>query len=141
MEQFKVENGDCDITASVKITAATSLPVGTTDADLNYRFVQEANALKAPVTKDTKVGSVAVWYQNVCVAEAELFATHDVSVQEKVIIENIPLERDSNPFTLLTVVAVIVGLLIILLFGRRVIFRMIRKRQIKRHRRRQRRSR
>ena len=141
MEQFRIENGDSDLTACVKINAATSLPVGTTDADLNYRFDKDTNALKAPIRKDTKVGSVAIWYQNTCVADAEIFAMHDVGVQEKAAAENLPVERDANHYTLLTVVAVIVGLLIVLLFGRSMIFRMIRKRQIKRHRRNQRRSR
>ena len=141
VEQFKVENGANDVTAYVSVDAKTSLPVGTTDADLTYRFIQNGNAIKAPVNKDNKIASVEIWFQNVCIADAEMFASNDVAVQEAAPIEEIAVEHDVGSVTVLTIVIVIIGLLIVLLFGRRIILRVIRKRRVRRHRKQQRRSR
>ena len=141
LEQFKVENGANDVTGAVRADVKTSLPIGTTDADLIYRFIQDGNALKAPVKKDDKIASVEIWYQNVCVANADMFAMNDVVVQEAAPIEEIAVERDVGSLAVLAIVAVIIGLLIVLLFGRRIIFQMIRKRRVRRHRKQQRRSR
>ena len=141
LEQFKVENGANDVTGFVKVNVQTSLPVGTTDADLTYRFIQEENALKAPVAKDKKIASVEIWYQNVCIADAEMFASGDVAVQEAAPIDEIAVESDVGSITVLSIVVVIIGLLIALVFGKGIIFQLIRNRRVRRHRKQQRRSR
>ena len=140
LEQFSVENGDCDVTGYVKVDASTSLPLKATDANLTYRFIQE-QAIKAPVQKDDQIAKVEVWYENTCLAQAEMFASNNVAVQEKVTLDETVVHSDGNPFAVLIIVAVIAGLLIVLLFGRPIIFRMIRRRKLKQHRRYQRRSR
>lgn len=140
LEQFEVQNGDCDVTTCVKVSSVTSLPVGVDDADLSYRYTQQNAVIQAPVRKDDTIGTVQVWYQNVCLAQAELFALHDVGIQEAVAIDDISDEQEVSAFTVLTVVVVIVGLLVMLLVGRRLIFRIIRSRQLRRHRKNRRRS-
>ena len=140
MEQFRVENGDCDVSGCVKVSASTTLPVGATDANLVYRYIQAESVVKAPIDKDQKIGTVEIWYENVCLVEAELFASNNVSVQEAKVLDNTVTHHDVGGFTVLIIVAVIVGLLVLLLFGRPIIFRIIRKRNLKRHRRSQRRS-
>ena len=141
MEQFSIDNGDCDVTGYVNVTAATSLPISATDANLTYRFMHDQSAAKAPINKDDKIGTVEVWYENVCLAQAQLFAKNHVSVQEKAVLDETVAQHDTGAFTVLIIVAVIIGLLAILLFGRPVIMRLIRRRNLKRYRRQQRRSR
>lgn len=141
LERFRVENGDCDVSGYVKVNASTSLPVKATEANLTYRFSMEQSAIKAPVKKDDQIATVEVWYENVCLAQAPMFATNRVSVQEKVVLDETVAESSGGAFTVLTIVAVIVGLLVILMFGKPVLFRIIHKRRQKQHRRYQRRSR
>lgn len=133
LERFQVENGANDVSAYVKVSQNTSLPIGTVDENLTYRYIKDLAALKAPIKADKQLSVVQIWYQNVCLAQTEMYAAHDVDVQEAVVRNDPAEEQDSNPFAVLIVVAVIVGLLVVLLFGRTFVIRLIRKRQLRRH--------
>ena len=79
------------------------------------------------------MGTISVWYKNICLANAELYAMHDVDEEGIIDTQQITEEKGTNPVSLLKTVAVIVCILVVLLFGRKLIFRMIRKSQIRRH--------
>ena len=117
------------------------LPYGVAEEDVIFRYSTDLATLQAPVKTGDLVTSVQVWHNDICLAQADLFALHDVKFKEIVETEAIVEERTTSGVTILIIVAVIIALFVILLFGRRVIFRMIRKHQIRRHRKNRRRSR
>ena len=141
LKQFEVINGDSYITTGVQDAILTVLPSGVTFNDLSYRYNEDNTKIYAPVKTGDVISTVQVWYNELCLAQANLYALHDVDVKEITATEEIIEEKETDASTVLIIVAVIVGLLIVLMFGRRLIFRMIRSHQIRRHRRNRRRSR
>jgi len=141
LKQYEVKNGDCYISTGVKDGVLALLPYGVTYDDLSYRYNEDTTNISAPVKEGDLVSTVQVWHEELCLAQANLYALHDVKVKEVVATEEIIEETKTDPSTMLIVVAVIVGLLMVLLFGRRFIFRIIRGHQIRRHRKNRRRSR
>lgn len=132
IQQIEVPNGDCYLAVGIKESVSTLLPSGVSYNDLSYHYSETIEQIQAPVKAGDKITTVQVWYDNLCLAVADLYALHDVEVKEFVEIEEPVEETDSEIPAILITVLVIVGLLIVLLFGRRVIFRMIRKRKIQR---------
>lgn len=133
MKQFNVINGDSYVSACVNSSVQLALPLDLTNSDLTYRYTQDGTNIQAPVKAGDDLGTVSVWYQNVCLAQADMLALHDVGVQEVIATEEIAADKETSAVTVLIVVAAIVGLFVVLLFGRSLIFRTIRKRQMRRH--------
>ena len=133
MTQFEVENGDCYVSACVKKSVQLSLPQSLSNSDLTYRYEHDSTDFQAPIQVGDNLGTVYVWYRDICLAQADMYALHDVEVKEVVATEQIAEEKETSAITMLIIVAVMVGLLIVLLFGRPLIFRMIRHRQVRRH--------
>lgn len=134
LKQFEVANGDSDVTVSVQNSVVTLLPQGVTQANLSYRYIDNGTGIRAPVKAGDPISSVQVWYKDLCLAQADLYALHDVDVKKVIETAEIGEETGTSAYTVFIVVAVIVGLLLILLFGRRLIFQMIHRRRIRRHR-------
>ena len=76
-----VANGDCDVVLGSKNTAYAVVPVSTKLSDLTYSLVSR-DSLVAPIKAGQKMTEVDIWLNDDCVAEAELYAMNDVSVQE-----------------------------------------------------------
>ena len=132
IQQIEVTNGDCYLAAGVKESVSALLPSGISYNDISFRYDKPIEKIQAPVKAGDKITTIQVWYENLCLAVADLYALHDVDVKE-VIQEEQPAEETSSSIpSVFIVVIVIVGLLFVLLFGRSVIFRMIRKRKIRR---------
>ena len=74
--QCDVLNGDCDVILGSQISVSAVLPDSVTAGDLSFRYTE--NQFQAPIEKGQAVSSVQVWYQNMCVAEADLFAMNSV---------------------------------------------------------------
>lgn len=140
LEQFPVKNGDSYVTACSKIDVLTSLPNNITNADLTYLY-EGTNSIEAPIKSGDKISYVQIWYNNICLAQADLYALHDVDVKE--VVQTAQLQEDAagDGFTVLTIVIVVVGLLLVLLFGRPLIFRVLHKQQLRRQKRERRRNR
>lgn len=141
LKQYEVENGDSYISTGVKDAVLALLPYGVTYDDLSYRYNEDNTTIYAPIKAGDVISTVQIWHNELCLAQANLYALHDVDVKEIVVTEEIIEEAEPDNHRVLIVVAVIVGLLVVLLFGRRLIFRMIRAHQIRRHRKNRRRSR
>jgi len=141
VEQFPIKNGDSDLTVCVRDNLLISLPNDVTNNDLNYLYTEGSNVIEAPIKAGDRVSTLQIWYRDVCIAQSEVYALHDVDVKEVIATEEQETEIGSNSFTVLTVVVVIVGLLAVLLFGRTFIFRMIHKQQLRRQKKQRRRSR
>ena len=125
----------------MKDNISISLPNDVTNDDLNYLYTEGSNALEAPIKAGDRISTLQIWYRDVCIAQSEVYALHDVDVTEVIATDETKTKTDSNSFTVLIVVVVIVGLLAILLFGRTIIFRLIHKQQQRRQRNQRRRSR
>ena len=141
LKQYEVLNGDSYISTGVSDAVLAVLPYGVNYDDLSYRYNEDNTTIYAPISVGDIISTVQVWYGELCLAQANLYALHDVKVKEVVVKEEVIEEPEKDTSTVLIVVAVIVGLLVLLLFGRRLIFRIIRAQQIRRHRKNRRRSR
>ena len=133
LKQFEVPNGDCYLTTGVRESVQALLPYGVEYDDLSYRYNDIDTQINAPIQAGEHITTVQVWYQNLCLAVTDLYAMHDVHVKEIVETEEVIDEpaKSSIPAAVFVVIT-IVGLLFVLLFGRAVIFRLIRKRKIRR---------
>ena len=140
LEQFAVKNGDSYVTACAKVDVLTSLPNDITNADLTYLY-EGVNSIEAPISAGDKISYVQIWYNNICLAQADLYALHDVDVKEVIQTAQTQNASETNGFSVLTVVIVIVGLFLVLLFGRPVILRIIHKQQLRRQKKERRRNR
>lgn len=140
LEQFAVKNGNSYVTACSKIDVLTSLPNNVTNDDLTYLY-EGVNSITAPITAGEKISYVQIWYNNICLAQADLYALHDVDVKEVIQTAEFQEDSGSDSFKILTVVIVIVGLLLLLIFGRPLIFRIIHKHQMRQQKKARRRNR
>ena len=140
LEQFAVKNGESHVTACSKIDVLTSLPNNITNSDLTYLY-EGVNSIEAPIKAGDKISYVQIWYNNICLAQADLFALHDVDVKEVIQTSQIKETSSGDGFTVLTIVVVIVGLLLVLLFGRPLIFRFVHKLQMRHQKKERRRNR
>lgn len=133
LKLFPVKNGNSYVSACVDTSVFASLPLNASNHDIIYRYTQNDAEIQAPIKAGDELGMVSVWYQKSCLANAKLYAMHDVDTETVIDTQQITDEHETSAVTLLKIVAVIVGLLLILLFGRKFIFRMIRKSQIRKH--------
>ena len=141
LKQYEVVNGESDVSTGVFDAVQILLPSGVTYDDLLYLYNEESTVINAPVAKGDPISTVQVWYGEVCLAEADLYALHDVNVAQ---VSNESAEEEeieSNSHSVLILVIAIVAMLLILLLGRPIIFRLIHRRHIKKHRKNRRRSR
>ena len=107
--QQPVDNGDCDVILGARATGLAVVPESTKISDLAYSLVSR-EALVAPIAKGQPVSSVDIWHNNVCIAQAQLYAMNEVRVQEE--ITNKPAaqelkESGGNGWVILLVVSVL----------------------------------
>ena len=82
LTQCDVLNGDSDVILGSQTSVSAVLPDSVSAGDLLFRY--STNQLQAPIEKGQAVSSVQVWYQNMCVAEAELFAMNSVKLADHI---------------------------------------------------------
>lgn len=133
LDQFPVKDGNSYVSACVDTSIFTSLDLDTSYNNLVYRYALNDAEIQAPVKAGDELGMVSVWLQNTCLAYAKMYALHDVDVEMATETQVVDEEHETSAITILVIIAVIVGLLLILLFGRGLILRIIRKSQIRRH--------
>ena len=141
LKQYEVKDGDSYIATGVFEDVKALLPYGVTYNDLSYRYNEDTTNIQAPVKKGDLISTVQVWHKELCLAQANLYALHDVEIRQITATETIIEEERVDASSLLIIVGIIVGLLVLLLFGRRFIFRLVRKHQMRRYRKNRRRSR
>lgn len=130
-QQFEVLNGDCSLTTGIRESVKALLPNGVRYDDLSYRYNDGDLQLQAPITAGEQIATVQVWYKNICLAVTDLYAMHDVNVKEFEPEAEIPVVEDTNTTHTLILIFSIIALLFILIFGRSLIFRIIRKRKLR----------
>ncbi len=144
LTQYPVTDGDSKVSAGVKISAATVLPENITSAELSFRYADISAELKAPIEEGQKLSSVQVWYGNLCVAQAELFAMNTIHLLS----DNVVSDTQTGSGTVwkwigivLAVIVVAVALAVVVLFVVRRTRIMAARNRSRRYRRGRRRSR
>ena len=77
--QFDVANGECDVVGTPHVNISSVLPNESYMKYLQLK-VDTGGSLSAPVKKDDKIATAALYYRDVCLLEAELFAMNDVQM-------------------------------------------------------------
>lgn len=80
LKQYGVRNGIADVVAGPNVSISSVVPKDAATGTLSYQFKDVENAFEAPVEKGRHMSTVEVWCGSVCLAQAELYALHDVDV-------------------------------------------------------------
>lgn len=106
--QQPVDNGDCDVILGARATGLAVLPESTKISDLTYSLISR-DSLVAPIEKGQAISGVDIWHNNVCVAQAQLYAMNSVKVQDNLTEKSPGVEltprSGGNGWTILIVVS------------------------------------
>ena len=116
LQQYQVENGDCNLVVGPKEAVSSVLPVDATNDNLDYRYT--VGNLKAPIVKGDKLTTLQVWSGSLCVAETDLYALNSVRYVDNTIVQNDTDGSSDNAvsiivYTLIGIVVVAVLLLVV----------------------------
>lgn len=78
MAQFQVAGGENDLAVSSRQAVAALMPTDMKSERVTYQCVEKAGGLSAPIEAGEIVGTVQLWYDNICVAQGDLIAMHGV---------------------------------------------------------------
>ena len=81
LQQFTVAGGESDVVGAPHVSIDSVLPVDAHMTNLILN-VDTGGSLAAPVTRDSQIATVGVYYRNVCLMEAELYAMNDVRTMD-----------------------------------------------------------
>lgn len=111
LTQFRVQNGQNAVAVRPSISMYTVLPKDIKLKDLSYQYI-DTSTLTAPVENDKYIGTVQIWYNNVCVAQSPVMTCNDVSMVA--ITSNVSEETRTGDAiaTGLTIVAVIILIMV-----------------------------
>lgn len=127
-KQVPVANGDSDVLLGSNIAVSTVLPQAVSDSQLTYQYLDVSEQIKAPVEKGQVLSKVQIWYQDVCLAEAQLCAMNAVPVMQSKIVHT---QEKSLTNTLKYVVPVLIALILLVVIIRSgipgAIYRSIRR--------------
>ncbi len=134
--QQPVDNGDCDVILGARATGLAVVPEYTKISDLTYSLTSR-DALVAPIEKGQPVSSVDIWHNNVCIAQAQLYAMNNVRVQDEITDKPITQEITKNGGSGWVILIVISALFAVVFFTPRVLKLLRRRAVVKRVRRNQ----
>ena len=78
LRQFSVSNAENDVAACSGVAMDTVLPKEALMANLSLRYSVNDGGLSAPIKEGERIGTVQLWYNACCVAEAALYAKSEV---------------------------------------------------------------
>lgn len=140
MQQFTVLNGANDVTGRPVSDGFSALPSAVGTNDLSWRFELD-ETLTAPVTAGDRIGTVQVWYGNVCVAQSDMVAMNSARVKgETQQTDTTRKDTDGSMLAFVKTLGIIFGALAVL-FGLYYLYNLIRRSIIRRRRNKRRRSR
>lgn len=127
-KQVPVVNGDSDVLLGSNIAVSTVLPQAVSDGQLTYQYLDVSDQITAPVEKGQVLSKVQIWYQDVCLAEAQLCAMNAVPVMQSKIVHT---QEKSLTNTLKYVIPVLIALILLVVIIRSgipgAIYRSIRR--------------
>ncbi len=139
LRQYPVTNGDSDVIVGPQISVSAVLPEAVTTADLTMRYTD--NPVEAPVTSGQPVSAVEIWYGNMCVAQADLFALNSVKLQNS-ITASAGVQKDNSTWkSVVWIILCVVLAVLLCLFVLPRFIKRIRMLAVKKHGKNYRRSR
>lgn len=76
--QWPVIGGECEAVGKATVNVDSVVPATAAMNNLIFNYTLEDGGLTAPIQKDSLIATVAIWYQNSCMTEVELYAVSDV---------------------------------------------------------------
>ena len=81
--QFPVSGGDHNAFGSISQGMSAAVPIGCDYNTIRYEYTLIEGGLTAPVQTGDKIGTVRVWYDNICLAQQDLLSATDVEPVKK----------------------------------------------------------
>ncbi|MBQ7415524.1 MAG: D-alanyl-D-alanine carboxypeptidase [Oscillospiraceae bacterium] len=78
LQQYSVAGGESAVAVCPADTVFASLPISTIAEEVSFRCVLKDQQLSAPLCKGQIVGTVQVWFRDICVGVSDLVVMHDV---------------------------------------------------------------
>ena len=111
LTQQPVANGECDVVGAPHVSISSVLPNESYMKYLQLK-VDTGGGLSAPLKKDDKIATAAIYYRDVCLMEAELFAMNDVklSADAPVVTNDVMAEKkdSGNVMSVLGTVCIVI---------------------------------
>lgn len=85
VKQCETRNGSSDVVLASAVDIYSVVPKGATSESFTYQYKDVNGAFEAPIIKGQKLSVVEIWYGNVCIAQADLYAMNDVSVNRQIV--------------------------------------------------------
>lgn len=116
------------LTVGTKSSASAIVPEDTTSGDLSYEYVNYEAELTAPISKGDKISSVRVWNGAICVAQADLYAMHDVKKAQEIVSNDTDgASKNGDAGSVVTTIIIVIVCVGVLAFAALVIVRNARK--------------
>lgn len=112
LTQRTVLNGSGTVTLGSDVFVSAVLPEKVTTSELTYRYTDTGKELTAPIQKGDKISSVEVWYGNLCVAQADLYAMNAVREAKRVVVS-----ADNGGISWWGVLLIIIGIAALVFIG------------------------
>ena len=93
--QFAVSGGDHNAFGTISREMNAAVPLEANYETIRYEYTLVEGGLTAPVSKGDKIGTVRVWYGNICLAQQDLLSASDVAVAKKTNSGNQKTDDDS----------------------------------------------
>lgn len=139
-EQFSVVGGANDVVGRPLSDGFSALPSSVGTGDLSWRYTLD-NTLTAPITAGERIGTVQVWYGNVCIAQSDMVAMNSSKLKTAAqTTDTTKKDTDGSMLAFLKTLGIIFAALVIL-FGLYYLYNLIRRSIIRRRRNKRRRSR
>lgn len=143
--QFDVAGGDAAVQGKVRAISRAILPAESTLDSIRYEYALDDGAMTAPLEENQAIGVVRVWYQDICIAQQELYSA--ASIKKAVPIAKLPsvdpahpMETESNVWhiVMIAILVLLAVIFILLVIGnvRKAIRRAKRKKRRQQRRRR-----
>lgn len=131
MAQFKIAGGENDLAVAASQSVSALMPNDMKADEVIYRCIERPEKLVAPIISGSVVGTVELWYDNICVAQSDLVAMHGVKEEGTSSIALKPQNGNESGTVKTTVVVclLIFAAVIILLISIAVVLRAVRIRQ------------
>ena len=120
LTQCPVTDGNNAVSLGVKTSVSTVLPKNFTAKQLSFRYTNQS--FSAPISKGEALSTVEIWYENLCVGQAQLYAMNNVQ-PAGILVRDIQ-DTSVNLWWLLLLIP-ITGVIIVAVLYRRRIRRMI----------------
>ena len=78
MGQFAVANGENDVIGRPGEAVVSMMPVNFEQESVTYRCTLPEGVLSAPIKEGQTIGTVEMWFEEICVGKCDLVAMHNV---------------------------------------------------------------